>query len=267
MTEVVSGGDFLAVYLDVMILLNFAVDFLLLIGVNRLTGHPCDAKRCLCGAAVGGLYAGLCLIPGYAFLARWYVCLICVFFMTLIAFGYQKSAIRRGTLFFLLSMSLGGIALCMEQKSFVALIVAAGGLYIICRFGFRDRLGTGRLVKVKLTCKGNNYHLIALIDTGNSLVDPISGTQVLVVGPKLAGDILMLTGAQLKDPVQTMQTASIPGLRLIPYRTVGQGDGLMLGIRMDSVEIDGKKTGNVVAFSPVDFGKGEAYQALAGGIQ
>ena len=260
------GGDILVVYLDVVIFLNFAVDFLLLLGVNRFTGHPDDITRCLWGAVVGGIYAGVCLIPEFAFLGRWYGCLACVILVALIAYGYHRSTIRRGTLFYLLSMALGGIALCMDHKSFTALIIAAGGLYLVCLYAFRDFPGARRLVKVKLTRNGSTYHLIALVDTGNTLVDPISGTQVLVAGPKVAGDMLRLTRSQLTDPVQTLQTANIPGLRLLPYRTVGQGDGLMLGIRMDSVEIDGHKSGSFVAFSPVDFGNDEAYQALTGGI-
>ena len=56
------------IYLDLAVILNFIVDFLLLLGTNRLAGFPLDARRCALAAALGGVYGGACLIPGFSFL-------------------------------------------------------------------------------------------------------------------------------------------------------------------------------------------------------
>lgn len=39
----------MTVYLDVVLLLNFLVDFLLLLGTNRLMGHPLEPGKCALG--------------------------------------------------------------------------------------------------------------------------------------------------------------------------------------------------------------------------
>ena len=46
------------IYLDLVILLNFLVDFLLLLGTNRLSGFPAAIGRCALAAALGALHSG-----------------------------------------------------------------------------------------------------------------------------------------------------------------------------------------------------------------
>ena len=58
----------LEIYLDLVILLNFSVDFLLLMGTNRLSGFPLSPGRCAWAAVLGAVYSGACLLPGFSFL-------------------------------------------------------------------------------------------------------------------------------------------------------------------------------------------------------
>ena len=109
--------------------------------------------------------------------------------------------------------------------------------------------------------QGRKHHLQALVDTGNMLTDPLTGTQVLVLGAQLG-----LEQPQLEDPIAAMQRNPMKGLRLLPYSSVGRHTGLMLALAMDQVRIDGKTAGRIVAFSPQFIGQGEDYQALTGGI-
>ena len=102
--------------------------------------------------------------------------------------------------------------------------------------------------------------LTALRDTGNSLRDPITGKPVLIVGADIAEKLTGLSPAALRDPVRTM--GSLPGLRLIPYRTVGN-TGFLLALRIPSVKIGNRQGSALVAFSPHILGSG--YQALTGG--
>ena len=81
----------------------------------------------------------------------------------------------------------------------------------------------------------------------------------------VAWDVLRLTPQQLRDPIQAVEKGGIPGLRLIPYRAVGQPGGMLLVAAMDSVVIGGQQVGRLVAFAPEKIGADESYQALAGG--
>ena len=117
------------------------------------------------------------------------------------------------------------------------------------------------LIPVELCYGEQIFQLTALRDTGHSLRDPITGKNVLIVGADMAQRLTGLCPRELRDPVGTMQ--SIPGLRLIPYQTVGN-TGFLLAIFVAQAKIGERQGSAVVALSPNVFGS--HYQALTGGI-
>lgn len=248
-------------YLDLLILLNFAVDFLLLLGTNRLAGFPPGWGRAALAAGLGGLYGGACMLPGFRFLGGIFWRLISLALISVIAFGFQKSAVRRGVLFALLSMALGGVALGLGGGGFWALIASAGFLCILCAVGFQGKAGAVAYVPVELRYGGKHLRLTALRDTGNTLRDPVTGQRVLVVDAEAARQLTGLTRQQLAKPVESI--GSLPGLRLIPYRAVGSQSGMLLALRIPEVKIGSWKGSSLVAFAPEDIGR--EYQALTGG--
>ena len=261
-----NGGVGLVVYLDLVIFLNISVDFLLLLSANRLAGYASGKMRCLIGSVIGGIYGGLCLCPGLQFLQKWYWCIAVLVLVSVVSFGWRISAVRRGALFALLSMTLGGIAGGLDCTSIITLILGGIAILLLCIMGFSGTVRGRKCVNVELYWKGNRYPLKALVDTGNTLVDPASGSQVLVVNPQVASEVFNLTQKELLDPIETIQESNIHGLRLIPYRTVGCSNGILIGISVDYVVVNGQKMGKVIAFSPDGFGDDSYYQALAGGI-
>ncbi len=256
----------MTVYMDVAVLLNFLVDFLLLLGTNRLCGYPPGWGRAAVAAGVGSLYAGACLLLPMRFLANALWRCVSLVIISCIAFGISKSALRRGVVFVLLSMALGGIAMGIGNGGFWAIAAAALGVCVLCAVGFRETIGSVSYVPVELSYGGKSVCLTALQDTGNTLRDPVTGRQVLVVEADVARKLFGLTQQQLRAPVKTMTQAQLPGLRLIPYRTVGQPAALLLALRLGSVKI-GKWTGStLVAFAPDELSREGAYQALTGGL-
>ena len=254
------------VYLDLVILLNFGVDFLLLLGTNRLSGYRSQILRVVLSAAIGGLYAGICMTPGFYFLSNLLWRLISLGIMSVVAFGMDRSALRRGVVFIFLSMALGGIAMGLGKGSVSSLLLSAALLAGMCFVGFRGTVGSKQYAKVQLKYGDKLYHLTALIDSGNTLTDPVTGGQVLIVGPGVAWDVLGITREQLADPIGTIEHGNFKGLRLIPYRAVGQPGGMLLAASMKEVRLDGRQANTLVAFAPNPFGKEEVYQALTGGV-
>ena len=243
----------MVIYLDAFMGLNFLVDLCLMLGVNRLAGHPPGFPRAAAAAALGGGYAGACLVPGLSFLSNGLWRAVSLGLMGWTAFGTGRSGWQRSVLFVVLSMALGGIAVAMETGG---VVLWAGALAALCRMGFR-RLGR-EIVPVEVTYGGRTVRCMALLDTGNALRDPITGEQVTVLSPKL-GEKLGIPAESLRDPT------AVPflGLRLIPARTVG-GGGLLAAVRCEGVRIGGRAGGTIVAFAREEFGQGE-YQALTGG--
>ena len=255
----------MVVYLDLVVLLNFLVDGLLLIGANRLTGHPAGWRRCALGAVLGGVYAGVCMLPECSFLGNLLWRMVCLGAMAAIAYGWNLSALRRGMVFVLLSMALGGMAMGLGNGDFSSIVLSAVGVALLCGIGIRTPLGMKKYQPVELRWQDQKINLTALIDTGNVLQDPITGGSVLVVG-KDVGCRLGISRDAINDPVTTLAFNPIPGARLIPYRAVGQPGGMMLMLRLDEVRLNGRIISPMVAFAPDEIGKNDGYQALAGGI-
>lgn len=253
------------VYLDVVVLLNFLVDLLLLLGANRLAGYPPGVKRAVLAAAVGGVYGGACLLPGFSFLGNLFWRLVSLGLMGLLAFGWNAGTLRRTVLFVLLSMALGGIAMGLGHGGAPALLGAAVGMLLLCAVGFREGAGGNSLVEVELRYGDKKVRLLALRDTGNTLRDPVTGQQVLVAGAGAAHTLLGLTAEQLRHPVETLSQRPLPGLRLIPYSTVGRSGGMLLGIRLPEVKIGNSRRAAIVAFAPEGLDGKKPYQALTGG--
>ena len=247
------------VYVDVLILLNFLVDLLLLVATNRIAGYPPDVKRSTIAAALGGLYGGICVMPGMTFLASTLWRIVSLGLMAGIAFGFHREAIRRGILFLLLSMSLGGIATGLENGSFLTLILCAAGVCVMCLIGFQGKAGA-EYVPVRI----GNLRLIALRDTGNMLTDPLTGQQMIVVSVHVGQRLLGLDRDDLSDPVKAI--GKLPGLRLVPFRAVGCNHGMLPVKRFEDVQVGSWRGSCLVAFSPNDIGQGRPYEALTGGV-
>ena len=255
----------MTVYVDVVMGLNFLVDFLLLLGTNRLAGYPPGMLRTAAAAAVGGIYGGMCMVPGFRFLGNTLWRLVSLGFMGSVAFGVSRGTLRRVVLFVLLSMALGGIATGLGHGGMPALILSAGGLCLMCAMGFQGKFGTS-FVPVELTHDGRTVRLMALRDTGNTLRDPLTGEAVLVVGAEAAKALIGVTAQEVASPVETVASGRIAGLRLIPYRAVGQSCGMLMAFRLDGVKIGGREAGTLVAFTAEGLGMDAEYQALAGGV-
>lgn len=245
-----------------VMLLSFAVNFLLLRGTAQLAMEDAGVGNLLTASLLGAAYAGACLLPGLAFLRGTVWWLLSLLGISVLAFGWNRSTWKKGGIFVLLTMALGGTALAVGRGEGWMLLLYALVVRVLGRVAF----GTNRhLLPVRISGGGKTVELTALIDTGNELRDPITGERVLVIGAKAAEALTGLSQSRLRDPLTTMESEGIPGLRLIPYRTVGSETGMLLAMRFPSVKIGGRDRPGIVAFAPQDLG-GESYQALAGGF-
>ena len=253
------------IYLDLVMVLNFLVDFLLLVGTNRLSGFPAQPWRCAGAALLGAVYSGACFLPGFSFLGNilWRGISLCL--MGTIAFGANVSAFKRGGLFLLLSMAMGGIALQIGREDLISVLLCAILCLLLSMVSFGGQSGGREYVPLQIALGDKSASLIALKDTGNTLRDPMTGEPVLVVSASVARRQTGLTCEQLKNPLETLSKHLVPGLRLIPYHSIGNAGGFLLAKRFEDVVIAGKRRSTLVAFAAEGLGNGEIYQALTGG--
>lgn len=253
------------VYLDLVILMNFGVDLLLLLATNRLYGRPSNIKKALWAATLGGVYAGVCLLPGCTFLSGVIWRFVSLIAMALIAFGWKRQTVEQGAIFAFLSLALGGMVVLLGRGGIASVLMSAFFLAILCFVGFQKDKGKREYVSVEIQHKEKRVCMTALCDTGNTLRDPVSGLPVLVVDATVAYRLLGLKEAALRQPIETISRGIYPGLRLIPYSAIGQTAGMLLGLRVDQLRFNGICVEQIVAFAPQQIGCGDVYEALAGG--
>lgn len=253
------------IYLDLVVLLNGVVDFLLILGTNRLTGYPPGWKRAVGASGLGGVYAGACLLPRFRFLGSGLWRLVFLVMICILAFGFCQNALHRGAVFLLLSMALGGLASGVNTPDLPGIVFCGFLLWLLCRVGFPGQIGRREYVTVDLCWQGRHISVTGLRDTGNTLRDPLTGEQVLVCGADVGEELLGLNLESFRNPAQLLVSCGIPGLRLIPYRTVGESAGMMVALRLKGSRINGKVCDPLVAFSPQKIGTGNGYRMLTGG--
>lgn len=237
------------------VLLNLLVNFFLLIGTNQVAGSDPGVKRAALAAAIGGMYAAVCL--RYPFMGGLLWRLFSIALMSRIAFG--RSFGGRGVLFLLQQLAISGIAAGLHSSGVFSVLLGAAGVCLVCMGGFFEK----RYVPVQLTYGTRRVCLRAFRDTGNTLKDPVTGRPVLVIGADIAERLTGLTTEQLRRPVETMGKCS--GLRLIPYHTIDKPEGLMLGLWIKEAKVGRRRGGVLVALAPEKLSDDGEVQALTGG--
>ena len=234
------------------------VDFLLLSAGSRLCGVPSDWRRIFAASVLGGGYGAVCMsMPEFG---TGFLRLAFLIILGGVAYGVRKHAWSRTAVFLMLSLALNG----MTENHHSLWVLILSGFLLLCLCVLAGGIPCGKMVQVVLPCGGRELKILALQDTGNTLKDPITGGQVLIVDPEIARQLAGLTPAQLAAPVESLH--SLPGLRLIPYHTIAQHSGMMLAMSVRCVQIGKWKGTSLVAFSPGKISDDGSYQALTGGV-
>lgn len=275
------------VYIDLLFLLNFTANYLLLLGTGRITGAILSRWRIALGAVAGALYAVLLFLPEMGWLDAWPFKLLSGILMPLIAFGGERALFRIIVIFFGVSAGLAGLVMAAELLGGAGLTIRNGVLYsqfdlrlllllfLICYFVmsfFFRRSGqhvTREMIALSIEINGRHLNLTALLDSGHTLTDPATNNPVVVADGQCFAWCLP-KGVDLFRPVEGIKLCRESGLshvRLIPYRAVGVDCGMLLALRAEMVCAGGRRmNGAFVALSPTPVDDGGGYQALIGDL-
>lgn len=251
-------------YLLIVAGIDFLVNMLLLVGLSRLDGCSVSPFRTVLASAIGAAVSGISLTESFRFVALLPVRALLLIGVTLTAFGFSPGWKKRCCIFLLLSFALSGAAYALGSGGIWTLAVSAALVLLLGCSGFFREDGAV-CIPIEVETPNGIVRLSALRDTGNMLRDPVTGEPVTVVGGQTAGLLSGLTASQLADPVNALVSLKRKDLRLIPYHTVGQGSGMMLAKRFESVRIGSRKSSGIIAFAAEGLEE-ENYQALVGGM-
>jgi len=273
------------VYIDLLFLINFTANYLLLLAGGRMAGAVLRRGFLALGAGLGALYAALLFLPGLSWLSALPCRLAAGVLMAAVAYGTGRRLWRPTVMFFGASAMLAGLVLAAETLGGGALTLRNGvfysrfdlrlllALFVLCYFIlslFFRRVGRhvgGELVRLDVTLFGKALHLIALRDTGNTLSDPATNRPVVVADYEALRPWLP-AAADPEQPVESMRRlaqAGVRGCRLLPFRAVGTRAGLLLAVPSEGVSADGRALGPLlIALSPGPVSDGGGYQCLLG---
>ena len=253
------------VYWDLAAAWNFALDYLLLLGTQRLAGQPIRRKRVALAAALGAAYS----VAALAIPALVWALLPMALLMCRIAFGNAPRLLRLSLLFLLLSCALSGLVLLLGRLGGGMARLARGAVlarlpwgvfcaamasaYVLLTVIFRAaaRHDAADFVTARVTCGGESAELRLLRDTGNTLCDPLTGEGVPVIEQSAILPLLE-KGISGGAAYQTFTALRVG--------TVG-GGGTLRAFRCDQLTVDGQNLGaRLIALTEEGFGG--AYQGL-----
>lgn len=245
----------MTVYADVLLCVNFIIDYFLLNLTARVVKTACTFKRQLMGAGVGAVCSLVILLPSMSFILS-ILLLIFTSALTVVAtFGAGKLGLllKQIICFYVASfLFTGTMAVLQKILKTPSLLVRNGVVYynlsavllvllatltyliitLICRYLKRNSEPT---CKLSISQGDVNLQIIALVDSGNRLQEPFSEKWV------------MLLDSQYEKMFANLDTPK----RIIPYATIG-GEGILYGFRPENIIVlaTGQKLDMYVAFSP-----------------
>lgn len=290
------------IYIDVLFLENVIVNFFILLLTAKFSKQRTSSLRLTIGAVLGASYViVLILLPGmkiYGTAAAKIVLSLAIVavtfapgkakaFFKLLALFYLSTFIFAGASFAFIYFNQNGgfvrngIVYVFWRSRWVVLILSFAMVGIIIRIFYeiiqnkfvREKL----LMPLKISFENKMIEMAALVDTGNSLHDPLTNMPVVVVEFLAIKDILPL---EIQDIFRDSREEDLDNIsdvvsrskwfsrfRLIPFTSLGKENGMLIGFKPDYIEIgenEGKKGVNnvVVGIYNKALSRNEKYKAL-----
>lgn len=252
------------IYVDVLLLINLLVNFLMLSAATRLVGKKSRVWRVLLSSAIGAIYSLVILAPQMNALLSVTLRISCFLLMLFVAFKIdtKKDFLRAAGGFFLANFVFAGIMLAVWftfkpngmiyqngavyfDISAITLILTAAACYLIVRIishFIKKNAPDSHTATLKAIVDGKIAECTVLIDTGSALTEPFSAEPAIVceyslVEPILSDDVKKIVRGNFDGNIE-YQNANI---RFISFKSVG-GSGVLPSISADKILISFNKT-------------------------
>ena len=255
----------MTLYVDIIFLENVFMNSIILLATGVILKTQLKIWRNLVASVLGSIYAIIIYVSNMEIYSNVFLKLLLSVAIVYIAFKPQniKSFVKHIVIFYLTSFTFGGVAFALlyfvspqeilyQDGVFIGTypikIILAGGIvgFIIITLSFKNI--KGRLSHKDMYCSLKIYsgdkqiRVNAIVDTGNFLRDPITRMPVVVIESE------ELTGLFSKEILENV-TDIINGkevnlgeysskIRMIPFKSLGKENGLLLGIKINEIEVE-----------------------------
>ena len=235
------------VYADILIIINFLMNYILLRATAVLTGCSFKSGRLVVSAFIGSIFSLSIYIENITPLINSLIKILYMTVLLLTAFRIKsvKMFIRHFFTFFAVNLIFGGIMLALNVYLFPETSLYNNGIvyfdlnilsltfisvfcyiliYLISSF-IKSKTPHGCIYKITINYKNKSVTGNALYDSGNKLCDCFSGKPVIIADRKSFENII--DGEKIEE---------MKNYRLIPFSTIS-GNGTIPAFMADSVEI------------------------------
>ena len=292
----------MTVYLDIVFLENVLMNYIIVYATGVVIKNDCKRWRVFFASCIGAMYTVvmyLNIIPIYSNIV---MKIILSVVMVYIAFKQKsiKRLIKDLVIFYLVSFVCGGCVFALMyfwQPQMVQIrngvfvgayplkIALIGGVIAFCVLQFSFKIVKTKLNKkdmiydVEVIISGKSVKVKALLDTGNLLKDPITGFPVIVIentslnsiiSKKILNNLNKILGGDIDELTKDKEFEyTISRFRMIPFSSLGKQNGLLLGIKADSINIllddkTNRVNNAIIGIYDKSFTKNGAYTAIFG---
>ncbi len=271
------------VYVDVLLGLNFAVNYLLSVLTVRYLQIRVSPLRLFAFVGVGALYSTVCVV------GQWHAAsghlgqlvLTVALLRILLPISTWHTRGKVAATFTLLSWMVAGAAYALHHMQpplfavrwwvpLIAVGVTALPAGLAWQALLTQRWEEKHCVRVTVVVGEKTAGFVAFLDTGNQLADPLTGLPVIVAEKAALWGVLEENTIWAATNLQALLDAKAwhDRLHVIPYRSVGTEEGMLVGFRPDEIWVhsaDGMhRCGQaVVAVYGSTLSTGGGYQAIA----
>ena len=257
--------------------------------------------RIFISSIIGSIYAIILYITNLKIYTSIISKILLSIIMVYVAYNPQnvKKLWKQILIFYLTSFVFGGVSLYLiyvikpqdiliENGMFIGeyvlkvIMLAAIVAYLVIKISLKiikTKISPKDMYcKIKFKLNGKEVETKAMIDTGNLVKEPITNTPVIIVESSLLYDVLPkeilnnldnILGGNLDEIPEEIQNEYIAKLRCIPFTSLGKQNGMLVGIKVEEVEIENEeesKLSNNVIIGIYDksLTKRGEYRALVG---
>ena len=268
---------YLEVYPDIIFVLNFFIDLILLFMLKKVNRKRSNILRLIGAAATGAFFAvfvGIFLWMNV--LIRFLLMNVAAaVLMLFIAFGRLKltDLLKQVITLYLLTYFVGGLmnsiyyhtnlrlyllnlgnSLSFSNISWnfviTVMLLMIPTILILIYLSRWYHSNVRETYEVELIIENRSIHTTGLMDSGNCLYDPIFRRPIIVVESSLMKELLSdefnkdienakkyLDGNNLNTDQWDIGKEHVLRLRFIPYQSIGKSQGMMLGLLLDKILI------------------------------
>lgn len=268
------------IILELLLVENFIINLLILFITKIITRTRVTKRRIVFGAAIISFYSLAFFWEYTMFLTNFYMKIIISLFLIKICFNsksiklyfYQLLAfhivsfIFAGATFGFFFSSLNIQDLMLEPIDllggfpviYLVLGILSSSVFAIITFKYRNKktLREEFIIDTKIIYKEKSTEIKALIDTGNSLVDPFTNETVMLIEYNKIKDILppIMWSLYEKDDINDFRLLekvlkSIEKeitIKLIPFKSVGNNSGFLLAFKPEFIILDYKSEKGII---------------------